>query len=182
MVKAGLVQGKDERVKTLLDEAKPLEERRLAADTLVCERYGETYFDSYSVEETELPLEQRTTEQQAEFDQWSAVFWAKWDARGKQPLTVGRVYRESINNLTEVGDFPRSLLRCVQVSYEWSEKKSANIVTVSIDKALYLSTKTAEQSSCFDAECGFGKGDLLCYQFLLDEYGEFLEFCDAEKP
>ena len=65
MVKARLGEGEDERVKTLLDESRPLEERRLAADTLVCERYGDTYFDSYSVEETELPLEQRTKEQQA---------------------------------------------------------------------------------------------------------------------
>lgn len=183
MADAGIVSAQDARVQTAMDAALPLAERGAAADAVITARYGEEYFDSYTVEQLEFPEQGRTPEEQADFGQWSEAYWAQWNSRGKQPLTESRTYRATINNLTEIGEFPRSLLRDVQVSSEWNEREQVYTITASIDKAIYLASRQGADSSLFDPQSvGYECGDSLCFQFWLDRYGAFMGINDPHSP
>ncbi|NLA82786.1 MAG: hypothetical protein GX849_08195 [Clostridiaceae bacterium] len=183
MADANIVNVDDSRVQTALNESLPLSERGSAANAIITERYGEEYFDSYTVEQMEFPEESRSEEEHASFGQWSADYWEQEGLLVKQPLTESRIYRATMNNLTEVGDFPTALLRDVQVSSEWDEKERIHTITVSIDKAVYqASVKGTNHTSSFDApSVGYECGDSLCFQFWLDEYGAFLGMKDLAE-
>ncbi len=184
MAEAGIVSAEDERVKTALDEALPLAERAGAADAVITQRYGEEYFDSYAIEQLEFPETMRSPEEQASYGAWSQDYWTAWGNKKKQPLTESRIYRETMNNLTEIGDFPRALMRDVKVSSSWDEKEQIYIVTASIDKAIYLASKekSGHVSVLDPAMLGYECGDAFCFQFWLDKYGAFLGIKDPYSP
>ena len=184
MAEAGIVSEQDTRLQTALDEALPLSERGAAADAVITQRYGASYFDSYTVEQLEFPEKERTQEEQAAYGQWSQEYWTQWSDQEKQPLTESRIYRATMNNLTEIGDFPRELLRDVQVSSAWDEAERIYTVTASIDQKTYLAAKRGpDQLTLFDTQsAGFEDGDSRCFQFWLDEYGAFLGIYDASAP
>lgn len=182
MQDAGIAPAGDERVQTALDESLPLAVRGAAADAVIAGRYGENYFDSYTVEDLELPKAALSADEQADYAAWSEDFWAQWSQREKQPLTEGRAYNETMSNLTERGDFPRELMRDVAVSYAWDEAAQHYIVTASIGKDVYQSVKRgADEYSVFDWY-GYEQGDALCFQFYVDKYGAYLGSFDPYTP
>ena len=152
MEEAGLVTREDKRVQTALDASLPLSERGNAADRVIAERYGEDYFDSHTVEQREFPQEERSPQEQADYTQWDQQYWSQWNSLEKQPLTESRIYRDTMNHLTEIGEFPRSLLRDVQVSYDFDEQQRTYTVTAAIKKELYLAKRETGQVSLFDLE------------------------------
>lgn len=184
MVAAGIVTDQEEGVQTALDAALPLKERGSAADTVITKRYGASYFDSHTVEQMEFPEKERSPEEEADFEAWSQEYWNQWDGRGKQPLTEGRIYRANMSNLTEIGEFPPSLLRDVTVASTWDEQKMVHVVTASIDKTTYMKAKERpDQISLFDPEgAGYEQDGKLHFQFWLDEYGAFLGVHNPNSP
>ncbi len=186
MAEAGIVSPDEERVKIALDDARPLAERASAANDIITQRYGEDYFDSHTVEQMEFPEAERSPEEQESFGQWSQAYWRQWgdDSQQKRPLTEGRIYRATMNNLTEVGEFPRSLIRDVQVTNAWDDKEQVYLVTASIKKDIYLASKQGpDQASLFDPGfMGYESGDSFCFQFWLDKYGAFLGIKDPHSP
>lgn len=184
MTDAGITTEQDARVKTALDASRPLSERGSAADAIITERYGESYFDSYTVEQLEFPETTRTQEEQVVYGQWSEEYWTQWDSQEKQPIIESRIYLAMMNILTEVGDFPRALLRDVQASSVWDEDKRIYTVTASIDQKTYLEAERgADQITLFDPQSvGFEDGDSFCFRFWIDEYGAFLGIEDPNGP
>ena len=184
MLEADLIPREDARAQAVLDETLPLAQRGEAAGALIAERYGDDYFDSYTVEETEFPEAKRTRDERAAYSQWSDAYWSEWSARDKQPLTQSRVYLATMYNLTEIGDFPRTLIREVQVDHVWDEQERLYLVTASVNKDAYLAAKRDnDQISLFDPSCGgFVDGDSLCFQFWLDSYGVYKGIYDASAP
>jgi flagellar basal body-associated protein FliL len=183
MVDAGIVDTQDAHVQTAMDVKLPLAQRGAAADAVITARYGEEYFDSYTVEQLEFPEKERSPEEQASFGQWSKAYWAQWSSQEKQPLTESRIYHATINNLTEIGEFPRSLLRDIQVSSEWNEEEQIYTITASIDKSIYLASKQGTDSSLFDPQSvGYERDGSLCFQFWLDRYGTFLGIKNPNSP
>ena len=184
MEEAGIIQEQDTRLKAAKDKTLSLKERGEAANAIITERYGADYFDSYTVEQMEMPENERSNEEQARYERWSEEYWEQWNQEPEKLLTEGRVYRETMNNLTEIGEFPRSLLRDVRVSSRWDDENQFYIVTASIDKALYLSSKkTPGQTSLFDPESvGYECGESLCFQFLLNKFGAYLGVLDPNSP
>ena len=184
MEEAGLVTREDKRVQTALDASLPLSERGRAASRVIAERYGEDYFDSHTVEQREFPREERSPQEQADYTQWDQQYWSQWNSPEKQPLTESRIYRDTMNHLTEIGEFPRSLLRDVQVSYDFDEQQRTYTVTAAIKKELYLAKRETGQVSLFDPHqsVGYESGDTLCFQFWLDEFGAFLGIKNPNSP
>ncbi len=182
MEQAGLVDEEDARAKTALNESLPMPQRGSAANKIITERYGESYFDSYTVEQMEFPEDARSQDEQTAYEQWSEAYWSM-ESREKQPLTESRMYKATMNNLTEIGDFPHELLRDVKVSSQWNEQDQTYTITASIDKATYLAAKTnPQQISLFDSQSiGYENEDALQFQFLLDKYGTYLGTFDPNS-
>lgn len=183
MKKAGIVDEDDANVKIAFNESLPMAQRGEGANEIIIQRYGDSYFDSYTVEQMEFPEDARTQEEQATYEQWSEANWSM-ESREKRPLTESRTYWVTISNLTEIGDFPHELLRDVKVSSQWNEKEQIYTITASIDKATYLAAKTnPQQISLFDTQSiGYESGDALQFQFLLDKYGTYLGLFDPNSP
>ena len=133
------------------------------------------------MEQLEFPEQGRTRKNRLTSGNGASVLGAM-EQPGKQPLTESRTYRATINNLTEIGEFPRSLLRDIQVSSEWNEGQVYTI-TASIDKAIYLASRQGADSSLFDPQSvGYECGDSLCFQFWLDRYGAFMGIKNPHSP
>lgn len=182
MEQAGIVDENDANVQIVFNQSLPMAQRGEAANEIITQRYGDSYFDSYTVEQMEFPEDARTQEEQATYEQWSEAYWSM-ESREKQPLTESRTYQATMNNLTEIGDFPHELLRDVKVSSQWNEKDQTYTITASIDKATYLSAKTnPQQISLFDTHSiGYESGDALQFQFLLDKFGTYLGLFDPNS-
>ena len=183
MAEAGIVTEDDARLQAALDEDKPLSQRGEAADALISQRYGPDYFDSYTLEQLELLQAGLSPTDQTAYGQWSEDYWARWSQKEKQPLTESRIYLATMNNLTEVGDFPRELLREVKVSGAWEEGEGLYAVTASIDKQTYRAAQRPGSLSLFDTHAlEPEEGDTLSFRFWLDEYGAFLGIYDPNAP
>lgn len=182
MEAAGIVDENDENVKTAFNESLPMAQRGEAANEIITQRYGDAYFDSYTVEQMEFPEETRSQDEQAVYEQWSEAYWSM-ENHEKQPLTESRTYKDTMNHLTEIGDFPKELLRDVKVSSQWNEKEQTYTITASIDKATYLAAKTnPQQISLFDTQSiGYESEDTLHFQFLLDKFGTYLGLFDPNS-
>lgn len=181
---AGLLTPEDGDLETAMDESLPLEQRGAAANAVISAHYGDNYFTSHTVEQIEFPEAARTAEEQAIYEQWSQQSWAAYSAQEKTPLTESKTYRETMNHLTEIGDFPVELIRDVRVSGNYDEKAELWTITAAINRETYLAAGGGSaHQSVFDSElCGFRDGDDLCFQFWLDPYGNYLGFHEINAP
>ncbi len=193
---AGLTDENDERVITAANTALPLEERAQAADAFISERYGADYFNSHTIEEIEFPEENRTEEEQKEFDAWDEAYRAAENEAAKEnPLMQEtEIYKHAVSFLTEEGYFPPELIRQAEITGEFSETGAdvpgghaadVWIVTMSIDKETYLAgmrsmnAKLMEEGkydgtdSVFDYGA-YEKDGKRCFTFYLDKYGNYL--------
>lgn len=182
MAEAGIVSNQDARVQTALDESLTLEERGAAADVIIAERYGEDYFTAYTVEQLELAQGERTQDEKAAYEAWSEDYWVEFRKRETPPMTEARAYYDTMGHLTEIGDFPKELIRDVEVSFEWDEREKCYLITASIDKDAYMAAKRRpDQESVFDTT-GTIEGDAFRFQFWMGEHGTFLGFYEAHAP
>lgn len=183
MAEAALVPADDPRLLAARDESLPLAQRAAAAEELITERYGADYFDSGTVELFELAQVSAAPEDQAAYEQWSQQ---DWDARAQdaQPIPESATWRATMDNLTEIGEFPQALLRDVRVASEYDPETETWTVTASIDRETYQEAiRGTEQVSLFNLEpYSFRQGNDLCFQFWLDEYGNYLGVNEVGAP
>ncbi len=164
----------DGRLTAAFDETLPIEQRAMAAESIIAERYGPDYFDNFTVEEAELPTAERTKEEQDAYQQWDEAYIASWNAPGATPVPFDKTttYRDAVGYLTEVGNFPLELIRAADIHSTFSEETGYWTVTVSIDKALYESHKTANEKSLFDSpDYAFEENGKLFIRFTVDKSG-----------
>lgn len=181
MADAGLLTG-DERTAYALDAGNPLDQRVEIADALIAERYGEDYFDSHQVEEIEFLSATPSVEEQAAYQAWDAENNA--NSTADAPITKTHTYLDAVTHLTEIGNFPRGLIRDVSVDSEYDEEGKCWAITASIDKALYVrEVYGTDYVSAFSIdEYRFEKDGKLCFRFFVDEYGNYLGMDDVNSP
>ncbi|NLX82606.1 MAG: hypothetical protein GXZ04_02125 [Clostridiales bacterium] len=177
MDKAGLVK-KDEHSKTARDETLPLARRAMAADLMIAKRYGANYFDSMTVENHEFPEQERTPADQENYDTWDRETNEKMNALfSSLPVNETRLYRDTLSHLTEIGDFPVEFIRDVKVKSTFDKETKRWTITAMIDKALYMEkVQHYDRMTAFNA--GYQDGDMLCFDFYLDEFGQYLGMLD----
>ena len=121
MARAGLIDSEDESLKAAMNEALPLLERAQAAEKLITARYGAEYFDSHTIEQIEFPEEQRSEDERQEYAVWNAQENQKALLQTALPITQTRTWRDTMDMLTEIGEFPAAMLRQVRVESAYDE-------------------------------------------------------------
>ena len=184
MAEAGLVNQDDSRLLLAQDETKPLEQRAQAAGEIIAERYGPDYFSFLDIENIELHKEGVTREDQAAYSAWVKENEAQQKKQTPEPINETRTYRDVAGLLTEIGLFPRELIRDVQVTSEYSEADGRWTVEASIGREEYvqaLRRQAADEGNVF-SYYGYVEDDTWKIRFYLDEYGEYLGLYDASDP
>lgn len=182
MARAGLIDSEDESLKAAMNEALPLRERAQAAEKLITARYGAEYFDSHTIEQIEFPEEQRSEDERQEYADWNAQENQKALLQTALPITQTRTWRDTMDMLTEIGEFPAAMLRQVRVESVYDEAELRWRVVARINREEYLlAQRGSERDSVFDT-AGWPEGDDLCFEFYLDAYGNYLGVKDMSDP
>lgn len=184
MAEAGLVDENDPRLSLALDENLTVRERAQAANEIIAERYGKDYFTFLDIESVELSKNQISGEDQAAYDAWAEEKDAQATLQTQEPITETRTYRDAANLLTEIGVFPRELIRDVKVTSAWSETEKKWTVVASVDKEAYVQAmrRQATDDGNVFSYYGYVEGGMWSIRFYLDEYGEYLGLYNADNP
>lgn len=181
MAEAGLVNREDSRLAMAQDETLSVQERAQAANEIISERYGPDYFSFLDIENIELAKNPISAEDQAAYDAWSEENKARAALQTQEPINETRTYRDVAELLTEIGMFPRDLIRDVKVQSEYSEAEKRWTVIASVDREAYVQAmrrQAADDDNAFSFY-GYTEGNTWNIRFYLDEYGEYLGIYDA---
>ncbi|MBR6185324.1 MAG: hypothetical protein IKQ41_03580 [Clostridia bacterium] len=184
MAEAGLVRPDDPRLALAQDEALPISERARAAQEIIAERYGPDYFDFLDIEKIELSKNPISAEDQKAYEAWAEENEKKAARQTQEPINETRTYRDVAGMLTEIGVFPRELIRDVRVTSEYSETEKRWTVVASVDKEKYVQAmrrQAADDGNVF-SYYGYTEGDTWNIRFYLDAYGNYLGLYNADDP